>query len=202
MSFDRKKVNFYVAALCVLLFSCIAFLAYGDRILNHKDDNQRADFGELSHDEARAESSPVKGRVSGLPVPRFISTKAKRGYLREGPSKDHKILFEYQKIGVPLEVLDEFDIWLYVRDVDNAKGWIHKSVVSGKRYAVVVAQNVILREQPDETASSVTRAQKNIVFRLSECRADWCFISVQSVYGWVKKTDLFGVYDRETGKMM
>ena len=44
------------------------------------------------------------GSVTGLPVPRYVSLKTDRVNLREGPSKEHRTRWVYQRAGLPMEV--------------------------------------------------------------------------------------------------
>ena len=62
------------------------------------------------------------GRVSGLPVPRFVSLKADRVNLREGPSKDHRTTWIYERAGLPVEITAEFGMWRKVRDSGRHRG--------------------------------------------------------------------------------
>lgn len=51
------------------------------------------------------------GPVSGLALPRFVSLKSDRVNLREGPSKDHRTAWVFQRAGLPVEIVAEFDNW-------------------------------------------------------------------------------------------
>ena len=77
------------------------------------------------------------GRVSGLPVPRFVSLKADKTNLREGPSKDHRTTWVYQRAGLPVEITAEFGMWRKVRDSDGTEGWVLHNLLSGRRTAIV-----------------------------------------------------------------
>src|ERR1039458_9944616 len=56
------------------------------------------------------------GKVSGLPLPRFVSLKSDRVNLREGPSKDNRTTWVFERAGLPVEVTAEFNTWRKVRD--------------------------------------------------------------------------------------
>lgn len=56
------------------------------------------------------------GTVTGLPVPRYVSLKADRVNLREGPSKDHRTSWVFQRAGLPVEIVAEFETWRRIRD--------------------------------------------------------------------------------------
>lgn len=61
-----------------------------------------------------AEAQQV-GKVSGLPLPRYVSLKSDRVNLREGPSKDHRTTWVFERAGLPVEITAEFDTWRKVR---------------------------------------------------------------------------------------
>ena len=78
-----------------------------------------------------------KGPVTGLPLPRYASLKTDRVNLREGPSKEHATRWVFQRAGLPVEIVAEFDIWRRVRDSEGAEGWVLHSLLSGRRTALV-----------------------------------------------------------------
>ena len=51
------------------------------------------------------------GPVTKLPLPRYASLKTDRVNLREGPSKDHRTLWVFQRAGLPVEIVAEFETW-------------------------------------------------------------------------------------------
>ncbi|MBR3194859.1 MAG: hypothetical protein IKF62_29145, partial [Bosea sp.] len=44
----------------------------------------------------------ANGPVSGLPLPRYVSLKSDRVNLREGPSKEHRTSWVFQRAGLPV----------------------------------------------------------------------------------------------------
>ena len=77
------------------------------------------------------------GTASRLPVPRFVSLKSDRVNLREGPSKDHRTSWVFQRAGLPVEITAEFETWRRIRDSEGAEGWVLHSLLSGRRTALV-----------------------------------------------------------------
>ena len=77
-------------------------------------------FGSPHHSDAE----------SGLPIPRFVSLKDDRVFARAGPGNQYPINWVYLRKGFPVEVVDEFDHWRLIRDVDNVEGWIHSVMLS------------------------------------------------------------------------
>ncbi len=77
------------------------------------------------------------GPVSKLPLPRYASLKTDRVNLREGPSKDHRTLWVFQRAGLPIEIVAEFETWRRIRDSEGTEGWVLHSLLSGRRTAIV-----------------------------------------------------------------
>ena len=71
--------------------------------------------------EARAQQAQI-GPVSKLPLPRFVSLKSDRVNLHEGPSKEHRTLWVYERAGLPVEITAEFEIWRKIRDLRGRRG--------------------------------------------------------------------------------
>ena len=95
---------------------------------------------------------------SGLPLPRFATTPSEPINVRVGPGQKYDIAWTYIKAGIPVEIVQEFDTWRKIRDVEGEEGWIHQNLLTGTRAGYVtplIANNVIaLRaSQSDEAAT-------------------------------------------------
>ena len=74
--------------------------------------------------------------ASGLPLPRFVSLKSGRVNARIGPGINYAVSWLYSRPGLPMEIIQEYDNWRKVRDLDGAEGWINQSLLTGKRTAI------------------------------------------------------------------
>ena len=143
------------------------------------------------------------GSVTGLPVPRFVSLKSDRVNLREGPSKEHRTRWVYQRAGLPVEIVAEFETWRRVRDADGAEGWVLHSLLSGRRTALVAPwskakdEAFALRRSADETSAVVAQLQPNVIVSVSSCANSWCRLAVGKTEGYLKQDRLWGVYPNE-----
>ena len=144
---------------------------------------------------ARAEG---RGPVTNLPLPRFVSMKAAEGNVRRGPSLTHRIDWVLTQAGIPLEITAEYGNWRRVRDRDGAGGWMHYSLLSGTRTAIVETDMTELRARPEPGAQVVARLELAVIARIEECLPDWCRLSVAGYDGWVSKPDIWGVRPDET----
>ena len=87
--------------------------------------------------EAQTAPAATAGKATGLPVPRYVSLKSDRVNLREGPSKDHRTSWVFQRAGLPVEIIAEFETWRRIRDSEGTEGWVLHSLLSGRRTALV-----------------------------------------------------------------
>src|SRR6266446_9067351 len=81
------------------------------------------------------------GTASGLPVPRFVSLKSDKVNVHIGPAKNYEVKWVYQRAGLPVEIVAEFENWRRIRDSDGTEGWVYHSLLSGKRTGMVIAKD-------------------------------------------------------------
>lgn len=136
---------------------------------------------------------PNRGPVTNLPLPRYVSLKGGEGNARRGPSLSHRIDWVFRHPGMPLLVVAEFGHWRRVEDQDGAGGWVHYSLLSGVRTAIITTDMAELRSRADPNASVLARAEAGAIVRLHECSVDWCRVSGGGEKGWVVKSTLWGV---------
>lgn len=148
----------------------------------------------------RAQDAGTADSASQLPVPRFVSLATSEVNFRTGPGLRYPVRLVVRRNGLPVEVIREFDVWRQVRDADGDEGWVHKSMLSGRRSVIVQGQVQTLLRRPETDARSVARLEPGVIARLDTCRADWCNISVGSYSGWLPRATLWGVYPEETFK--
>ncbi|MEO1700716.1 MAG: SH3 domain-containing protein [Pseudomonadota bacterium] len=152
------------------------------------------------------------GKYSNLPLPRFVSLKAEKVNMRVGPGKAYAVAWRYEKAGMPLEIIQEFDNWRRVRDVTGDTGWIHKSLLTNRRAGIaspwrvndgnLQKAGVGLYDQPAREASRVALLKPGVMGPLPSCDGIWCQMEVKTpdgrtLKGFVSQTDLWGAYPDE-----
>ena len=140
---------------------------------------------------------PAGAAEKALPVPRFASLRSGEVNLRSGPGERYPIEWVLTKKGLPVEIVQEFDVWRKIRDAEGSLGWVHQRMVSGARTVIVTGAVRTLHADPDAAAPAVARAEPGLVARLLECRGDWCRIEAQDVKGWVMRGEVWGVFADE-----
>ncbi|MEN0000836.1 MAG: SH3 domain-containing protein [Pseudomonadota bacterium] len=148
------------------------------------------------------------GKYTNLPLPRFVSLKAQKVNMRVGPGKEYAVAWRYEKAGMPLEIIQEFDNWRRVRDVAGDTGWIHKSLLSGSRAGITTpwqtgnGEGVGLYDEPAGEATRLAFLKPGVIGKLPECDGIWCRMEVQTpngrtLRGFVSQADLWGAYPDE-----
>jgi len=139
-----------------------------------------------------------RGPVTNLPLPRYVSMKAGEGNVRRGPSLTHRIDWVFKREDMPLEITAEHGHWRRVRDRDGIGGWIHYSLLSGMRTAIVERDMLELRSRPEPDAPVTALLELGVVARLQTCAPDWCRLAAGGHRGWAEKASLWGVEPGET----
>lgn len=139
--------------------------------------------------------------LTGLPLPRFVSLKSDKINVRRGPSSEHPVAWVFQRKGLPVEIIAEFENWRRIRDSDGAEGWVYQSMLSGKRTALVAPWRqtaaVAMLNGPDLADGIVARVKAGVVGTIEQCSGKWCNISAGGYSGWVEQPMLWGVYPDE-----
>jgi SH3-like domain-containing protein len=136
---------------------------------------------------------PNRGAVTNLPLPRFVTLKTNEGNARRGPGLTHRIDWVFTRAGMPLQVTAEFDNWRRVEDQEGAGGWVHYSLLSGSRSAIVTQNLVEFRDEPSDVARITFQAEADVVGRVLDCSPDWCRMNIDGTRAWVRKTAIWGV---------
>ena len=141
----------------------------------------------------------TKGSGTGLPLPRWASLRSDDVYLRAGPGTGFPIDWVYHRRDLPMEIEREFDVWRLVRDPDGVRGWVQQATLVGRRSFIVTGADRLLRSSPSDDAAPVALLKQGVVGRIRDCGAgkQWCDMQVDGSRGWLKRTDVWGVYPDE-----
>jgi SH3-like domain-containing protein len=146
-------------------------------------------------DEATAPQTGLK--PTGLPLPRFASLRANEVFMRTGPGTRYPVEWIYRRRDLPVQIIAEFDTGRKVRDWNGAVGWVHRAMLSGRRTAITVADEAVLRRAPDMTAPAVARAESGVIVRILSCAGAWCRIDAGGMTGWTPRQALWGTFTDE-----
>lgn len=142
----------------------------------------------------------LRAEVRALPLPRFVSLKASSANLRVGPGTGYDIQWVMTRPGIPLEIYQQYGNWRRVRDWEGTTGWIFGPLLSGRRTGIVAPwtkNNVALRNHPTVDGFITAWLEPRVRVKLTKCDGKWCAVALGQRSGFVKQTDLWGVYPGE-----
>lgn len=134
---------------------------------------------------------------SGLPIPRFASLRSDEVNVRTGPGPRYPVDWVFKRKSMPVEIVAEFDNWRKIRDFQGASGWVHGSLLSGKRSFIIAAKPAAVHKTPAPSAEIVAKLEPEVVGEIRSCMGDWCRVRTAGVSGWIERTGMWGVYKSE-----
>lgn len=138
--------------------------------------------------------------ASAAPV-RYVSQRADKAYLREGPSFNHRILWVYKHKGYPFEVIASYDVWRRVRGADGTVGWMSANMLTDQRTVLVTGKDrAALYADPEPRARLVAYAMPGATAKLEACAIRSCRLSAPGLKGWIDKERIWGVSRDEVFK--
>jgi SH3-like domain-containing protein len=148
---------------------------------------------------------------SGLPLPRFVTTRSTPINVRVGPGLKYDVVWVYKVAGTPVEIIQEFDVWRKIRDFDGSEGWVHQNMLTGGRAGYVGAwltePQVPLRVSAADDAGIAAWLVPGFPVKISSCGGGWCSVSATdhpetgrpaTYSGYLPEADLWGVYKGES----
>jgi len=141
---------------------------------------------------------PASAAESNLPVPRFVSLRSDEVNVRTGPGVRYPVDWVFVKKTMPVEILAEVDTWRKIRSLDGTVGWVHQSMLTGRRTAIVIgAEMRSLRRSNDPNAAVVAELEPGVIASLLECRDAWCRLEAGGTKGWLPREQIWGVLPAE-----
>lgn len=139
---------------------------------------------------------------SGLPLPRYVSMRADQINMRTGPGVQYPVDWVYRRAGLPVEIIAEYRTWRKIRDWQSTQGWVHQSMLAGKRTAIVTGKKRTLRKDPDSKGPAVAYMESGAIAELKECPTGggWCRLEAGGANGWLRKVEFWGAYKDEVLK--
>jgi len=123
---------------------------------------------------------------------RWVSQRTDKAYLREGPTYQHRVLWEYRHRGTPFQVIAEFDVWRRVRTADGTVGWMASSMLSDKRTVQITGKDRARIYASAGGGKLVGLADPGAVATLMACAPAACRIKGEGVDGWIAKDRIWG----------
>ena len=122
----------------------------------------------------------------------FLTLRNEKTNLRQGPSFDYPIKIFYKKKFLPVLIKDKSGNFRKVIDHENNTGWIHRSMLSSKKAALVSKNKSLIFKRPTAFSKPLIILEKGRLCLIIKCKNDWCKIKVDKYKGWIKKDSLWG----------
>lgn len=152
---------------------------------------------EMAVDSTTAPAKPEASVNSGLTLPRYVSLASNQVNLRVGPGLKYPISWVLTRESLPVEIVREFDTWREIRTTDGDQGWVHQSLLSGRRTAMVHRTLRRIYQNPSADSRPLAEIEPGVIVGVETCAADWCEIEILNYNGWIEKEGLWGVYPYE-----
>ena len=134
--------------------------------------------------------------------PRFASLKASEVNLRKGPGLDYPIAWVFRRAGLPVKIIREFEAWREITDAEGTKGWVLRTLISGRRTAQVLPWELKkgepraqepLSEWPGQGGRAIALVEAGVIADIHTCDGNWCNVSVGNFKGYISQRKLWGV---------
>ena len=124
----------------------------------------------------------------------FLTLRNEQVNLRQGPSFDYPVKIFYKKKFLPVLIQDSSYNFKKIRDHENNTGWIHRSQLSKKKAAIVIAPDLIMFKSPTIYSHPVVIIKKGRLVKIIKCKSGWCKVSSDEFKGWIKNKNLWGLF--------
>ncbi len=108
--------------------------------------------------------------------------------IRSGPGTDYQALWRVEKY-TPLEVLSKQDEWVFFKDYEGTRGWIHSSLVDNTPAVITNKDMCNIRSGPATDKPVLFQAESGVPFRVLERKGSWIHIQhADGEKGWIYST--------------
>ena len=112
--------------------------------------------------------------------------------MRSAPGTRSEVQWALSR-GYPLQVLSRRGQWLQVRDFENDRGWVLRSLTARTPHHVVKARVANLRATPSTRGRLVGKATRGEVLRTIERKGEWVKVRhANGRTGWVASRLVWG----------
>ena len=121
----------------------------------------------------------------------FLMLKNKKVNVRFGPSLNSPIKYIYNKINLPLKVIDKKENFRRIIDHKKNSGWIHISQLK-KSKSFISLENKILFKKPSKFSKPLAKIENGRLLIVKKCEINWCKVKTENFTGWVLKNNIWG----------
>jgi len=124
---------------------------------------------------------------------KYLSIKTNQANMRMGPTSEHPILWIYEKKNMPVEVIDEFEVWRKVKDYQGDTGWMHLSQLSRKRTLLTQKSGIVIFSNSTIYSKPLIKIGNLETVVIKKCIPSWCLIEINKYKGWIQTDHVWGI---------
>ena len=104
--------------------------------------------------------------------PYWASIASGQAMTRNGPARTYPGKWLYQRRDLPVRVIQKYENWRLIQDVDGDKGWMLVTLLSDRRTVLVQKGDPRpIHVKPDAASPVRYRAEAGVVGHIDHCRA-------------------------------
>lgn len=122
--------------------------------------------------------------------PQYASLKRSEVYVRSGPGTRYPILWVFQRKGWPIAILNKYDNWFKIKDVEGEEGWVYVGMVSHQETALINSGKPALLSKKANGDMPIFKLSPGVIVELEDCAQDApsCRVSYNNKIGYVAPT--------------
>ena len=122
----------------------------------------------------------------------FLMLKNNKVNVRFGPSLKSPIKYIYNKVNLPVKVIDKKENFRRISDHKKNSGWIHISQLKKSKSLVTTSQKILFKK-PTKYSKPLAKLNKGRLLNIKKCKQNWCYINTGKFTGWIMKNNIWGV---------
>ena len=121
----------------------------------------------------------------------FLMLKNNKVNVRFGPSLKSPIKYIYNKINLPVKVIDKKESFRRITDHKKNSGWIHISQLKKSKSLVATSQKILFKK-PTKYSKPIAKIEKGRLLIVKKCSDNWCIVKTEKFSGWISKNNIWG----------
>ncbi|MDR1908056.1 MAG: hypothetical protein LBQ43_04335 [Holosporales bacterium] len=130
-------------------------------------------------------------------LPRNACMRSSTVNLHVGPGLQYPVDWILTLKHMPVVVISEFGQWRRIKLCDGTVGWVHRSLLSSKKTAMLLRESLMFAST-SESSKKIARLEKDVVVAVVKQKDKWTKVVVTTpdgdkFTGWVVTRGLWGV---------
>ncbi len=117
-----------------------------------------------------------------------LAVTAPLANIRGGPGTEYDILWQVEKY-FPIEAIRETGPWIFFRDFEGDRAWIHRSLVGAVPSVITSASTSNVRRGPGTEHDVVMKVEAGVPFRVLKQDGQWLHVEhADADRGWIHRS--------------